>query len=152
MEVGHPQLAAFLPKDVLPKDHLPKDVGQKSLAKKRPQRGGYGWGRHSASDAISGNHPMDFINFPRKRWFQSAHHGGLFWFWEPRPALPVYSRGSKTGAAMWTSLLAFVAAAAVPAIVVIGLFRLAALKRPDDLKAPSQADEWASSHELQTPK
>jgi hypothetical protein len=54
---------------------------------------------------------------------------------------------------MWTSLLALSAAAVVlPAIVVIGLFRLAALKRPDDLKRPSQADEWASSHELQTPK
>jgi hypothetical protein len=54
---------------------------------------------------------------------------------------------------MWTSLLAFSAAAiALAAIVAIGLFRLAALKRPDDLKAPSQADEWASSRELQTPK
>ncbi|MBR1200730.1 hypothetical protein JQ634_33970 [Bradyrhizobium sp. AUGA SZCCT0240] len=54
---------------------------------------------------------------------------------------------------MWTSLLALSATAIVlPAIVVVGLFRLAALKRPGDLKAPSQADEWASSHELQTPK
>ncbi|MBR1156368.1 hypothetical protein [Bradyrhizobium sp. JYMT SZCCT0428] len=54
---------------------------------------------------------------------------------------------------MWTSLQALCAAAIVlAAIVVVGLFRLAALKRPDDLKAPSQADEWASSHELQTPK
>jgi hypothetical protein len=54
---------------------------------------------------------------------------------------------------MWTSLLALSAAAVVlPAIVVIGLFRLAALKRPDDLKTPTEADEWASSHELQTPK
>jgi hypothetical protein len=57
------------------------------------------------------------------------------------------------GAAMWTSLLALAAAAiALAAIVIIGLFRLAALKRPDDLKPPSEADEWASSHELQTPK
>jgi hypothetical protein len=54
---------------------------------------------------------------------------------------------------MWTSLLALSAIAVVlPAIVVIGLFRLAALKRPDDLKRPPQADEWASSHELQTPE
>ena len=57
------------------------------------------------------------------------------------------------GAAMWTSLLALCAAAIVlAAIVVVGLFRLAALKRRDDLKARSQADEWAASHELQTPK
>ena len=81
------------------------------------------------------------------------HHGGLFWFWEHHPAPCGYSWGSKIGAAMWTSLLALCAAAIVlVAIVVVGLFRLAALKRPDDLKAPSQADEWASSHELQTPK
>jgi hypothetical protein len=54
---------------------------------------------------------------------------------------------------MWTSLLAFsVATIALAAIVALSLFRLAALKRPDDRKAPSQADEWASSHELQTPK
>lgn len=77
----------------------------------------------------------------------------MFWFWEHRPPPAIDSWGSKTGAAMWTSLLAYSAAAIVlAAIVVVGLFRLAALKRPDDLKAPSQADEWASSHELQTPK
>jgi len=53
----------------------------------------------------------------------------------------------------WTSILALSASAVfLPAIVVIGLFRLAALKRPDDLKAPRQVDEWASSNELQTPK
>ena len=71
-----------------------------------------------------------------------------------RPA-PVCSWGSKIGAAMWTwtSILALSASAVfLPAIVVIGLFRLAALKRPDDLKAPRQVDEWASSNELQTPK
>jgi hypothetical protein len=38
----------------------------------------------------------------------------------------------------------------LPATMVIGLLRLAALKRPDDLKAPPP--EWASSHELQRPK
>jgi hypothetical protein len=54
---------------------------------------------------------------------------------------------------MWTSLLALSAAAFVlPAIVVIGLFRLAALKRPDDLKTPTQAHEWVASHDLRTPK
>ena len=53
---------------------------------------------------------------------------------------------------MWTSLLALSAAVVLPAIVVVGLFRLAALKRPDDHKRPPQADEWASSHELQTPE
>jgi hypothetical protein len=66
---------------------------------------------------------------------------------------PFIRGAAKFGAVMWTSLLALAAAAVVlAAIVVIGLFRLAALKRPDDLKAPSRADEWASSHELQTPK
>jgi hypothetical protein len=67
-------------------------------------------------------------------------------------ALPFHLRGSKTGAAMWMSLLALAAAVLLPAIVVIGLFRLAALKRPDDLKPPPQGDEWASSRGLQTPK
>ena len=66
--------------------------------------------------------------------------------------LPFSLWGSKRGAAMWTSLLALFAAVLLPAIVVIGLFKLAALKRPDDLKAPIQSDEWASSHELQRPK
>lgn len=67
--------------------------------------------------------------------------------------LPFIRGAAKTGAAMWTSLLALAAAAVVlVAIVVVGLFRLAALKRRDDLKARSQADEWAASHELQTPK
>jgi len=52
---------------------------------------------------------------------------------------------------MLTWLMAISAASvSVSAIVVIVLFRLAALKRPDDLKAPPP--EWASSHELQTPK
>lgn len=83
------------------------------------------------------------------------HHGGLFCFWERSPARSGFIRGAARHwcAAMWTSLLALSATAIVlPAIVVVGLFRLAALKRPGDLKAPSQADEWASSHELQTPK
>ena len=83
------------------------------------------------------------------------NHGGLFWLpgntTRPHPVLFVGQQ--DWCAAMWTSLLALsVAAIVLAAIVVGGLFRLAALKRPDDLKAPSQADEWASSHELQTPK
>jgi hypothetical protein len=53
---------------------------------------------------------------------------------------------------MWTALLALLAAVLLPAIVVIGLFKLAALKRPDDLKPPPRGYEWASSQELQTPK
>lgn len=48
--------------------------------------------------------------------------------------------------------MALSAAILLPAIVVIVLFRLAALKRPGDLKSPPEGDEWASSHELQTPK
>jgi hypothetical protein len=48
--------------------------------------------------------------------------------------------------------MALIAAILLPAIIVVGLFKLAALKRPGDLKAPPQGDEWASSHELQTPK
>jgi hypothetical protein len=77
-----------------------------------------------------------------------------FWFRERSPLPSRLSAGQQqNGAVMWTSLLTLSAAAVVlPAIVVIGLFRLAALKRPDDLKRPPQADEWASSHELQTPK
>lgn len=54
---------------------------------------------------------------------------------------------------MVTSLLALSAAAIVLAvIVVVGLFRLAALKRPGDVKATPKAGEWASSHDLQAPK
>jgi len=48
--------------------------------------------------------------------------------------------------------MALIAAILLPAIIVIGLFRLAALKRPDDFSPPPQNEEWASSHELQTPK
>jgi hypothetical protein len=50
------------------------------------------------------------------------------------------------------SLLALFAAILLPAIIIIGLFRLAALKRPHDLRPPPHGDKWASSHELQTPK
>jgi len=53
---------------------------------------------------------------------------------------------------MWMSLMALCAAILIPAITVIGLFKLAALKRPDDLKPPPGGDEWAASQELQTPK
>jgi len=54
---------------------------------------------------------------------------------------------------MWTSLLALSAATVgLSAVVIIGLFRLAALKRPGDLKAPPEANEWVASHELRSPK
>ena len=53
---------------------------------------------------------------------------------------------------MWTLLALGTTAVLTPMVVVLSLFRLAELKRAEDLKAPSQADEWASSHELQTPK
>jgi len=49
------------------------------------------------------------------------------------------------------SLLLSFLVAAIPIIVVLSLFRLAALKRPKDLPPP-QADEWAASHDLQTPR
>ena len=53
---------------------------------------------------------------------------------------------------MWDDLLALVVGAVfVPTIVVLGLFRLAALKRAKDLP-PLQDHEWASSHELQSPR
>jgi hypothetical protein len=53
---------------------------------------------------------------------------------------------------MWDDLLALVVGVVfVPAIVVVGLFGLAALKRAKDLP-PLQADEWAASNELQTPR
>ena len=39
----------------------------------------------------------------------------------------------------------------VPTIVVLGLFRLAALKRAKDLR-PRKVDDWTASHELQRPK
>jgi hypothetical protein len=50
---------------------------------------------------------------------------------------------------MWNLLALGAAAVLIPSIVVLGLFRLAALKRPEDLP---HNDEWASSRELQTPK
>jgi len=53
---------------------------------------------------------------------------------------------------MWTLLALGTIAVLTPIVVVLSLFRLAELKRAKDLKAPSEADEWASSHELQTPK
>jgi hypothetical protein len=97
---------------------------------------------------------MDEIKFRWKRWFQSASSRRLVLVLGTQPVpLPFIRGAAKIGAVMWTSLLALSAAIVVlTAIVVVGLFRLAALKRPDDLKAPSRADDWVSSHELQTPK
>jgi hypothetical protein len=70
------------------------------------------------------------------------------------PALPdrVDPGAADPGVAMWDDLMALVMGAVfIPTIVVLGLFRLAALKRPKDLPPP-QVDEWAASHELRTPK
>jgi hypothetical protein len=53
---------------------------------------------------------------------------------------------------MWTLLALGTIAVLTPMVVVLSLFRLAELKRAEDLKAPPQADEWAASSELQTPK
>jgi len=54
-----------------------------------------------------------------------------------------------TGAAMLELVALVTAAVLTPAIVVLGLFRLAGLKRVEDLQ-PSpepEVDEWAASHE-----
>jgi hypothetical protein len=53
---------------------------------------------------------------------------------------------------MWMPVALCAAAVLTPTIVVFALFRLAALKRAEDLKVSPGADEWASSSELQTPK
>ena len=61
----------------------------------------------------------------------------------------VYDRGTMTGAAMLELVALVTAAVLTPAIVVLGLFRLAGLKRVEDLQ-PSpepEVDEWAASHE-----
>jgi hypothetical protein len=59
-------------------------------------------------------------------------------------------RAASSGAVMWTMVALVTAAVLIPTIVVLGLFRLAALKRAKDLPPP-QADEWTASQELQTP-
>jgi hypothetical protein len=54
---------------------------------------------------------------------------------------------------MWRDLFLLAAAALIPIIIlVLGIFKLAALKRPADLETPPQADGWTSSSELRTPK
>jgi hypothetical protein len=53
---------------------------------------------------------------------------------------------------MWTPVALCAAAVLTPPIVVLVLFRLAALKRADDLKVSPDADEWASCSELKSPK
>jgi hypothetical protein len=50
---------------------------------------------------------------------------------------------------MWTLMALVTAAVLIPTIVVIGLFKLAALKRAQDF--PPQFDRWTSSRDLQTP-
>jgi hypothetical protein len=45
---------------------------------------------------------------------------------------------------MWDDLLALaVGVVVIPTIVVLGLFRLAGLKRVEDVRPPPQLDEWA---------
>jgi hypothetical protein len=53
---------------------------------------------------------------------------------------------------MWTLVTLVIAAVSIPTIVVLGLFRLAALKRADDPTVTPQVDWWASSRDLQTPE
>jgi hypothetical protein len=58
---------------------------------------------------------------------------------------------AEIGAVMWDDPVALaVGAVFVPIIVVLGLFRLAALKRAKDL--PPRQDNWAASHDLRTPQ
>ena len=76
--------------------------------------------------------------------------GGRDWFWEPGRSRPSYFRGSKPGAVMWTLVALVAAALLIPTIVVLGLFRLAELKRARDLPRPRKG--WAASQDLQTPK
>jgi len=53
---------------------------------------------------------------------------------------------------MWDDLLALaVGAVFIPTIVMFGLFRLAAFKRPKNLPR-RRVNEWAASRDLQTPK
>ena len=54
------------------------------------------------------------------------------------------------GEAMLEILALATAAVVVPVIVVLGLFRLAGLKRVEDLQPPPHADEWTASHEPKT--
>ena len=71
------------------------------------------------------------------------------------PALPdgVYAWRQTPGDAMWDDLLALVVGVIfIPIIVVFGLFRLAALKRPGGLKRSNQVEEWLASEELHSPK
>jgi hypothetical protein len=53
---------------------------------------------------------------------------------------------------MWTVLALITATVLIPTIAIIGLFRVGALKRPEDLQPPPEVDEWAASQELKTPK
>lgn len=52
---------------------------------------------------------------------------------------------------MWDDLLALVVGVVfVPTVVVLGLFRLAALKRAKDLP-PRPSNEWTATQELHRP-
>jgi hypothetical protein len=63
--------------------------------------------------------------------------------------VPAFMDGAtKSGAAMLELLALVTAVASIPIIVVLGLFRLAGLKRVEDVRPPPQVDEWAASHEV----
>ena len=49
---------------------------------------------------------------------------------------------SKTGATIWTLLVLSAAGTLIPAIVVLGFFKFAELKRTEDLKIAPEVDEW----------
>jgi hypothetical protein len=63
------------------------------------------------------------------------------------------TRGDTDGDVMSALVViaALVATALLIPTVAVGLFRLAELKRPEDAPPPP-VDEWAASHELQTPE
>ena len=74
-------------------------------------------------------------------------------FGSRNPASPVefYFGAAEIGAVMWDDPVALaVGAVFVPIIVVLGLFRLAALKRAKDL--PARQDNWVASRDLRTPQ
>jgi hypothetical protein len=89
-----------------------------------------------------------FLNSQNSARFRS--HSTDFQETEPG-STPLSAGREKPGAVMWTLLAYGIAAILIPTIVVLALFRLAHLRRAEDLP-PAYIDEWASSHELRTPK
>jgi hypothetical protein len=82
-----------------------------------------------------------------------VHYRCPFRFLEPaRAAVGLRVGRQRPGAIMWTLVTLVIAAVSILTIVVLGLFRLAALKRADDPTVTPQVDRWASSRDLQTPE